>query len=98
MQNRPVLRRFDGGTSETAKRGGAQVRRSTGKANRGYERQKDRYRNEEHTSEREKGGRCEGVAAAVREGKGGGGGGTKRAEGTKREERKARARTEYIDR
>lgn len=68
MQNRPVLRRFDGGASETAKRGGAQVRRSTGKANRGYERQKDRYRNEERTSERERGGQCEGVAAAVRGG------------------------------
>lgn len=36
-------------------RGGARVRRRTGKANRGYERQKDRYRNEEHRSERERG-------------------------------------------
>lgn len=58
-------------------RGGARVRRRTGKANRGYERQKDRYRNEEHRSERERGGRREGVAAAVR--------GGSAAEGTKRE-------------
>lgn len=58
-------------------RGGARVRRGTGKANRGYERQKDRYRNEERRSEREKGGRRKGVAAAVR--------GWRRAEGTKRE-------------
>lgn len=43
-------------------RGGARARRGTGKANRGYERQKDRYRNEERTSERERGGRREGAA------------------------------------
>lgn len=36
-------------------RGGARARRGTGKANRGYERQKDRYRNEERVRASEKG-------------------------------------------
>lgn len=58
-------------------RGGTRAKRRTGKANRGYEGQKDRY-NEKRTSERERGG-------GRARGGGGSSTGRKRAEGTKRE-------------
>lgn len=96
MQNRPVLRRFDGGASETAALSGARERDDEGgRRNRGYERRKDRYRIREScvraregvVGASEEGGRA--VAAEVYEEV------ERRAGETRREKRKARARAEY---